>query len=118
MEGVRVLGYREDFLRANPGVKIPFKRGTYWRCAICGGWVCKSDLDVDHRLPKRKGGTDDLWNLQPTHKHCNRSKNKNQTKSETAETIVRATLNGDLDKVTKGFVRQKLRDALGIKYRR
>lgn len=107
------MGYRDEFFKHNK----PAPNGKY-RCVICGNYFRKEDIDVDHRIPKRDGGTDDLWNLQATCKHCNRSKGDRQTKGENISTIIRATANGDLGKLTKSVAIRKVKDALGFKYRR
>lgn len=60
--------YREKWFKANPSIN-----GKY-QCRCCGKWFSKKDIDIDHIIPQNKGGTDDLWNLQPMCKHCNRSK--------------------------------------------
>ena len=60
--------YREKWFANNR----PFL-GKY-RCSECGNWFPKSQIDIDHIIPQSKGGTDDLWNLRATCKHCNRSK--------------------------------------------
>lgn len=60
--------YREKWFKANPSFN-----GKY-QCRNCGQWFQKKDIDIDHIIPQNKGGTDDLWNLQPMCKHCNRSK--------------------------------------------
>ena len=112
------MGYREEFFKSNPGVKIPGKRGTYWRCVSCGNMFSKSEIDVDHRIPKRDGGVDALWNLQPMCKHCNRSKRDNQTGFETAQSIVGAAMNGGLSELASSVATQKVKDFLGIKYKR
>ena len=65
------MGYREDFFKNTPSYM-----GKY-QCQRCGNWFPKSEIDVDHRIPKRHGGTDDLYNLQAMCKHCNRSKQNN-----------------------------------------
>lgn len=117
------MGYRETFFNNTPSMM-----GKY-QCCRCGGWFPKSEIDVDHRIPRRHGGTDDLWNLQPMCKHCNRSKGKNNTKAETAETIVTGAISGlmsggikggvnNLTKLGKSVATQKVKDVLGIKYRR
>lgn len=106
------MGYRENWFANNPSIM-----GKY-RCVRCGKLYPKSQIDIDHRIPKRKGGTDDLWNLQPMCKHCNRSKGKNQSGFETAGTAILAASQGDLGKVIGGVAKQGLKDALGIKYRR
>ena len=112
------MGYRETFFAANPGVTIPGKRGKQWQCVNCGGWFPKSQIDVDHRLSKRYGGTDDLYNLQPMCQHCNRSKNKNSSGIEVAQTVVGAAINGDLKGLGKSVATQGLKDLFGIKYKR
>ena len=106
------MGYREEWFAHNK----PFL-GKY-KCVRCHKYFKKSEIDIDHRIPKRKGGTDDLWNLQPMCKHCNRSKGKNQSGFETASTVIKATMHGDLGKVVGGAVKQGAKDALGIKYKR
>lgn len=107
------MGYREEFFKNNK----PEQNGKY-RCAICGKYFKKEDIDVDHRIPKRNGGTDDLWNLQATCRHCNRSKRDRQTRGENISTILRATANGGLLKLTRSVMIQKIKDMLGFKYRR
>lgn len=67
------MGYREKYFRENKGFM-----GKY-RCVRCGKWFKKSDIDIDHILPKSRGGNDELYNLQAMFKHCNRSKG-NSTK--------------------------------------
>lgn len=112
------MGYRENWFKANSGIKIPFRRGVWYRCVSCNGLFRKSDIEIDHRIPKRKGGTDDLWNLQPMCRSCNRHKSKNQSSFETANTMIRAAAHGQLGKAVGGVAGRKVKDALGIKYRR
>lgn len=107
------MGYREEFFKHNK----PAPNGKY-RCAICGKYFKKEDIDVDHRIPKRNGGTDDLWNLQATCSHCNRSKRDRQSKGENISTFVRATIHGGLGKLTWSMLVRKIKDMLGIKYKR
>lgn len=117
------MGYRETFFNNTPSMF-----GKY-QCANCHQWFPKSEIDVDHRIAKRLGGTDDLWNLQAMCKHCNRSKGKNSTQGEMVQTVAAGAINGLLNGGTEGVVvnltrlgssvvRQKAMDALGIKYRR
>lgn len=41
------------------------------KCAECGHLFAGDDLiEVDHKTPKKEGGTDTLDNLQPLHLHC------------------------------------------------
>ena len=44
------------------------------RCALCGISSRERPLDVDHIIPRARGGANDLWNLQALCTKCNRSK--------------------------------------------
>lgn len=115
------MGYREDFFKANEGITIPGKRGKQYRCACCGGYFPKSQIDVDHKISRRYGGTDDLWNLQAMCQHCNRSKGKNSSGRDIASSVVSATMHdglSGLETIAQGVVTQKAKDFLGIKYKR
>ena len=113
-----IMGYREAYFNAHQGRKVIGHKGLCWKCVRCGGWFPKSEIDVDHRISKRYGGTDDLWNLQAMCKHCNRSKRERSSGGEIAATVVGATVHGGLGKLAKGVATQKVKDALGIKYKR
>lgn len=106
------MGYREKWFQHHR----PNIFGKY-RCVRCGGWFRKDQIEIDHRIPKRDGGTDDLWNLQPMCRHCNRSKRDRQSNVETASTLVRATANGQLGKAVGNIAKRKVKDALGFKYK-
>ena len=43
-------------------------------CAYCGKAIAIKDMQVDHILPKRNGGKDDLDNLNPSCRLCNHYK--------------------------------------------
>ena len=43
-------------------------------CAYCGKAISIKDMQVDHILPKRNGGTDDIDNLNPSCRLCNHYK--------------------------------------------
>lgn len=117
------MGYRENFFNHTPSMT-----GRY-RCVKCGRWFTKDQIDVDHRIPKRQGGTDDIWNLQAMCRHCNRSKGKKTTGTDVAKTIIAGAVSGvvhdglgggvvNLTRLSKSVVERKAKDALGIKYRR
>lgn len=117
------MGYREDYFKHNKGVN-----GKY-QCVKCKKWFSKSDIDVDHRISKRLGGTDDYYNLQAMCKHCNRSKQENTSSAEVAETIIAGAVSGliengvngsvvNLTRLGKSVATQKAKDMLGIKYKR
>jgi 5-methylcytosine-specific restriction endonuclease McrA len=65
---VMFMGYREKWFAANKS------SNGYYRCTCCGKKFRKEDIDIDHIVPRNRGGTDELLNLQPLCKHCNRSK--------------------------------------------
>lgn len=44
------------------------------RCAYCGNHIELKDMQVDHIVPKRMGGTDDINNLYPACRRCNHYK--------------------------------------------
>ena len=46
-------------------------------CAYCGKAITIKDMQVDHILPKRNGGTDDIDNLNPSCRLCNHYKRAN-----------------------------------------
>lgn len=77
--------YRKKWFDYNPPVF-----GKY-RCSHCGGWFKKEDIDIDHIVPQKYGGSDELFNLQPLCKHCNRSKqaNLNKTAPDLVENVVK-----------------------------
>lgn len=117
------MGYREDFFNANPSWN------NMYQCAKCGGWFHKSEIDVDHKISLRNGGTHDLWNLQAMCKHCNRSKGRNSSNTDIASSVISAGIQGlatggieggvvNLTRLGKSVAKRKVQDALGIKYKR
>lgn len=44
------------------------------RCYICGHPVVDATWELDHVRPLAAGGDHVLWNVEATHKRCNRSK--------------------------------------------
>lgn len=107
------MGYRDDwFKNNNSGLNGKYK------CVECKKSFTKSAITIDHRIPLRKGGTDHLWNLQPMCRSCNSSKRERQTAGETLHSILGATLAGDLHKLIGSVAKRKVKDALGIKYKR
>jgi len=52
---------------------IVLKEGNS-RCALCGATKNEQPLDVDHIIPRKRGGTNDINNLQVLCAKCNRSK--------------------------------------------
>ena len=51
------------------------------RCAPCGATSKDRRIEVDHIVPRSKGGSNDISNLQALCDECNRGKsNKDDTK--------------------------------------
>lgn len=107
------MGYRDNWFKHN---KPSF--GKKYKCVSCKKLFTKETITIDHRIPKRDGGTDDLWNLQPMCRSCNSSKRDRQTMGENMNTLARSAVAGDLDKALKGIAKQKIKDAFGFKYKR
>ena len=74
--------HREDQPHRTDLGKLPKPRthlkDLWWaqegRCAGCGGWFPPEGHDVDHVVPKTKGGHDHISNLQLLCRRCNTSK--------------------------------------------
>ncbi|OOO00395.1 MAG: hypothetical protein ATN35_07600 [Epulopiscium sp. Nele67-Bin004] len=62
------MGYRENYFKENTGFM------GKWKCVRCKKWFPKEQIDIDHIIPKSKGGSDKLYNLQAMCRKCNRSK--------------------------------------------
>jgi HNH endonuclease len=64
------------------------------RCAMCGRTPLDDGvrLQVDHRIPKAWGGTDDLDNLQPLCEECNRGKKDLFASFEEHASAIRAAI--------------------------
>mgnify|MGYP000891901891 FL=1 len=44
------------------------------RCAYCGKPIRYKDMQVDHIIPRRKGGRDEMSNYNPACRRCNHYK--------------------------------------------
>lgn len=117
------MGYRQLYFSSHPSFFGKYK------CAYCGRWFPKSQIDVDHRISKRMGGTDDIYNLQAVCYHCNRSKRERSTDADIAETMLTGAVTGVFNNGIQGGIKnigkevgsmamQRFRDKLGIRYRR
>ena len=62
------MSYRDEWFANNES-----NHGWY-TCARCGTKIRKADVDIDHLVTQKYGGSDKLFNLQCLCKHCNRSK--------------------------------------------
>lgn len=67
----RVTVVRKQYVRR-------MERGIPVYCGICNGQILdKKSLTVDHVIPRSKGGSNRIDNLQPAHKMCNEYKADN-----------------------------------------
>jgi 5-methylcytosine-specific restriction endonuclease McrA len=123
---------RQMFVRANPGVRIPGRKGYWYRCAHCGRLCGRpggehaniqdyEKMEVDHIQSWANGGSDALWNLQPLCKPCNRSKSSNPTLKDNVKIAGNAIFH-PLDSTAnigrKAFRQNKVLKTLGLNKRR
>lgn len=122
---------RRNFIRANPGVRRFGWPGYWYRCAHCGAWCGRPGrerakipdhmkMEVDHIKPWKMGGSDELWNLQPLCKPCNRSKSSNRTLGDSLKIVKNDIVHGDMIKsgVRKSVRNSQLLKELGIAKRK
>ena len=99
--------------------KIPKEtRNRLWKsrphvCGICGQQiVLKDDMNLDHIVPRSKGGSDDESNLQLSHALCNRLKGDKESFTIRKQPLKRANQHLDIDdallfcKACKAFKRR------------
>lgn len=123
---------RNMFVKANPGVRLPGRKGFWYRCAHCGKWCGRPGgekakipedfkMEVDHIRPWSQGGSDQLWNLQPLCRPCNRAKSNNMTFGDGVKSVKNAvfhpvaTAAAPVKKAARG---NKILKGLGITKRR
>ena len=122
---------RQKFIRANPGVQLPGYQGYWYRCANCGKWCGRPGkqgvripddmkMEVDHIKPWSQGGSDELWNLQPLCKPCNRYKSANPTLMDNINIIKNDIVHGDIitGTIKKGIRQNDFLKALGLNKRK
>ena len=68
-------------------------------CAYCGKAIAIRDMQVDHILPKRNGGTNDIDNLNPSCRLCNHYKRAADT-----ETFRNDLLGGLIKRLMKIYI--------------
>ena len=104
--------YRQKFIKANPGVRLQGYPGFWYRCASCGNWCGRPGwygvyipdhmkMEVDHIKPWSHGGTDDLWNLQPMCKPCNRAKGTNMDAIDMQTVYMNDIMHGKVPRLIK-----------------
>lgn len=65
------MKYRDTYFNKNDAYD---NNNGWYRCKKCGRSFRKGDMDIDHIIPQKFGGSDSEFNLQCICKHCNRSK--------------------------------------------
>lgn len=98
------LSYREK------GLENSSSNNGWYTCIKCGKKYRRGDMDVDHIVPKSKGGDSSRENLQLICKHCNRSKRADM--SDTYDDLNRRRL--ELDKQDQDDI-EYLRKVMGRK---
>ena len=104
------MSYRDEWFKHNES-----DHGWY-TCARCGKKIRKADVDIDHIVPQKYGGSDKLFNLQCLCKHCNRSKQASlkdtlpdlaKTNHQRAVKAVKSAVKSVAKSVTKKIVGKK-----------
>lgn len=71
--------YNPDSL-ASGSIRYEVLKRAKGLCALCGASITNTPIDVDHIIPRTKGGSNDISNLQALCDQCNRSKgNRDKT---------------------------------------
>ena len=124
---------RANFIKANPGIQRIGYKGYWYRCAHCGKWCGRpgkgnpasvipedSRVEIDHIRPWSQGGSDELWNLQPLCKPCNRSKSANASFGDSIKMVKNDIVHGDILTATvkKGLRQNKVLKSLGLTKRK
>ena len=81
-ERVRELGCYSDHARRARLAEVPTEKWSRSEiierdglvCYLCGASVDKTDIDIDHKIPISRGGSNLKINLGVTHSSCNRKK--------------------------------------------
>lgn len=72
---------RERVCRSCASVKLLAAALPLWeeldacRCYLCEDSIAHDELNIEHMVARRNGGSDEAWNLRPAHASCNSSKN-------------------------------------------
>ena len=122
---------RKLFIQHNAGVKLLGRKGYWYKCAHCGKWCgraggdnvkIKSDdlMEVDHIRPWSQGGSNELWNLQPLCRPCNRKKSSDITLRDNIKIAKNNVLHGDFVKagINKSVRNNVVLKGLGITSRK
>ena len=70
------LRMAKNYIGVNPKIAYLLKQQN-GKCNLCNNYLKYDDLmEVDHIIPKSKGGTDKYNNLQLLHRHCHHNKTR------------------------------------------
>ena len=73
--GQQIFAHRRKSAGYIPGsLRYEIMKKAKFRCELCGISAEEKALEVDHIVPRNKGGSDDLWNLQALCYSCNAMK--------------------------------------------
>ena len=122
---------RQMFVRYYPGVRRFGLKGYWYRCAHCGNWCGRPGrehanipdymkMEVDHIRPWSQGGSDEIWNLQPLCRPCNRKKSSDITLRDNIKIAKNNVLHGDFVKagINKSVRNNVVLKGLGITSRK
>lgn len=122
---------RQMFVRYYPGVRRFGLKGYWYRCAHCGNWCGRPGrehanipdymkMEVDHIRPWSQGGSDEIWNLQPLCRPCNRKKSSDITLRDSIKIAKNNVLHGDFVKagINKSVRNNVVLKGLGITSRK
>lgn len=91
-----MAGYRSEWFDNNNS------NCGWYTCVRCSKKLRKGDVDIDHIVPQKHGGSDRLNNLQCMCRNCNRSKQAN-VDINTAKDYTRNTLNNTSRTIKNGL---------------
>jgi len=69
--GGAVPGYWKPNSRAYQTLKATVVGEYGYLCHLCGGEIEDGEFNLDHLVPRSRGGSDEPWNLRPAHRACN-----------------------------------------------
>ena len=81
-EIIKMYNEEDDGNYRKRGLENAKSNYGWYKCVKCGKSFRQGDMDIDHILPKSKGGTNERENLQCICKHCNRSKQADTSETE------------------------------------
>lgn len=87
------------------GLENTTSNNGWYYCVKCGKSYRKGDMDIDHIIPKSKGGGNTRDNLQCICKHCNRSKRADMSDTDVDLRRRRAELDRQ-DKEDREFLKK------------